>query len=56
MLRDQEKNKDNWHYRTYTETRVEMGRAYSKNEGWWVDETMHRVATKEREEIKGTAK
>ena len=33
-----------------------MGQTYSKNEGQWVDQTLHRVATKEREEIKRTAK
>ena len=33
-----------------------MGRTYSKNEGQLVDQTLHRVATKEREEIKGTTK
>ena len=31
-----------------------MGRTYSRNEGQWVDQTLHRVATKEREEIKRT--
>ena len=56
MLRDQGKNKDNGHYRIHTETKVEMGRTYSKNEGQRVDQTLHRVATKEREEIKGTTK
>ena len=56
MLRGQEKNKDNWHHRIHTETKVEMGRTYSKNEGQQVDQTLHRVATKEREEIKRTAK
>ena len=29
-----------------------MGRTHSKNEGQQVDQTLHRVATKEREEIK----
>ena len=33
-----------------------MGRSYSNNEGQQVDHTLHRVATKEREEIKGTTK
>ena len=33
-----------------------MGRTYSKNEGQQVDQTLHRVATKEREEIKRTTK
>ena len=28
----------------------------SKNEGQQMDQTLHRVVTKEREEIKGTAK
>ena len=27
MLRDQEKKKDNWHYRIHVETKVEMGRS-----------------------------
>ena len=31
-----------------------MGRTYSKNEGQQVDQTLHTVATKEREEINGT--
>ena len=35
---------------------MEMGRTYSKNEGQQVDQTLHRVATKEREEIKRTTK
>ena len=35
---------------------MEMGWACSKNEGQQVDQTLHRVATKEREEIKGTTK
>ena len=56
MLRNQEKNKDNWHHRIHTETKVEKGRTYSKNEGQQVDQTLHRVATKEREEINGTTK
>ena len=30
---DQEKNNDNWHYRIHTETKLEMGRTHSKNEG-----------------------
>ena len=33
-----------------------MGQSYSKNEGQSMDQTLHRVATKEREEIKGTTK
>ena len=33
-----------------------MGRTYSKNEGQQVDQTLHRVATKEKEEIKRTTK
>ena len=33
-----------------------MGRTYSKNEGQEVDKMLHRVATKEREEIKGMTK
>ena len=32
-LRNREKNEDNWHYRIHTETKVEMGQRYSKNEG-----------------------
>ena len=31
------KSKDNWHKRAHTETKVEMGRTYSKNEGQKVD-------------------
>ena len=53
MLRNQEKNKDNWYHRIHTETKVETGGSYSKNEGQLVDQTLHRVAAKEREEIKG---
>ena len=55
---DQEKNKDNRHHRIHTETKVEMGRTYSKNDGnrQSLDQTLHRVATKEREEIKRTTK
>ena len=37
-------------------TKLEMGQAYSKNEGQYVNQTLHRVATKEREEDKGTTK
>ena len=33
-----------------------MGRSYRKNEGQLVDQTLHRVATKDREEIKRTTK
>ena len=33
-----------------------MVRTYSKNEGQYVDQTLHRVETKEREEIKSTTK
>ena len=33
---------------------MEMGLTYSKNEGQSMDRTLHRVATKEREEIKRT--
>ena len=40
----------------YTKTKVEMGRTYSRNEGQHVDQTLHRVANKEREEIKGMTK
>ena len=29
---------------------------YSKNEGQSVDQTLHKVATKERKEVKGTTK
>ena len=31
VLRNQEKNKDNWYHRIHNETNVEMGRSYSKN-------------------------
>ena len=51
-----EKKQDNWHKRAHTETKVEMGQTYSKNEGQKVDWTLHRMAAKEREEIKGTTK
>ena len=34
--------------------KVETGRTHSKNEGQQVDQTLHGVATKEREEIKRT--
>ena len=40
----------------HTETKVEMDRTYSKNGGQKVDQTLHRVATKKREEIKRTTK
>ena len=33
-----------------------MGQTYSKNEGQQVDQTLHKVATKEREEIMSTTK
>ena len=33
-----------------------MGRTYSKNERQEVDQTLYRVATKEREEVKTTTK
>ena len=56
MLRHQEKKKDNWHHRIYTETKVEMGRAYRKNEGQQANQTLLRKATKEKEEIKRTTK
>ena len=56
MLRSQEKNKDDWRHRIHTETKVEMGRTYSKNERKQVDQTLHIVATKERKEIKRTTK
>ena len=38
----------------HTETKVEMGQTHSKNERQLVDQTLHTVATKEREEIKRT--
>ena len=56
MLRNQEKNKDNCCHRIHTETKVEMGRLFSKNEGQQVDHPLHRVATKEREDIKRMTK
>ena len=40
----------------HTETKVEMGQTYSKNEGQQVDQTLHRVAANEREEVKRTTK
>ena len=33
-----------------------MGRTYSKNERQEVDQTLHRVVTKEKEEVKRTTK
>ena len=56
MLRDQEKNKHNQHHRIHTKPKMKMSWTYSKNEGQQVDQTLHRVATKEREEIKRTTK
>ena len=38
----------------YTETKVEMDWSYSKNKRQQVNQTLHRVATNEREEIKRT--
>ena len=35
---------------------IEFGRTHCKNKGQLMDQTLHRVATKEREEIKGTTK
>ena len=35
---------------------MENGRTYSKNEGQQVYQTLHRVATKKKDEIKGTTK
>ena len=35
---------------------MEMDRTYSKNEGQQVDQTLQKVTTKERKEIKGTTK
>ena len=40
----------------YTLKQSEMGQTYSKDEGQWVDQTLHGVATKERKEVKGTTK
>ena len=37
MFRDQEKNKDNRHHGTHTETKIKRGRTYSKNEEQFVD-------------------
>ena len=54
MLRNQDKNRHNPHYRAHTETQVQIGRTHSKNEGQSLDQTLHRVATKEKEEIKRT--
>ena len=56
MLRNQEKNKDKGYHRIHTETKVEIGQSYSRNEGQQVGQTLHRVATNEMEEIKGTTK
>ena len=35
---------------------MELGGTQSKNDGQEMDQTLHRVATKEREEIKGMTK
>ena len=56
MLRCQKKNKDHRYHRIHTETKVEMGRSYSKIKGQYVDKAMHRVATKESEEVERTIK
>ena len=51
MLRDHERNKDNWHYRIHNETKMEMGRTYIRmKDNRWTKHCAHRVATKEREE------
>ena len=50
MLRDQEKNKET----DIIQYTLKQKWRYNKNEGQQVDQTLHRVATKEREEIKGT--
>ena len=55
MLRDQKKNKDHRHFDIHTETNGDGPGIYT-NEGQQVDQTLHRVATKEREEIKRTTK
>ena len=54
MLRNREKNKDNLHHIIHAETKVEMGRSYSKNERQQVDQTLHSMAAKDREEIERT--
>ena len=56
MLGNQKKNKDHRYHRIHTETKVEMGRSYSKIKGQLVGKAMHRVATKEREEVERTTK
>ena len=50
------KNKDHRYHRIHTETKVEMGRSYSKIKGQQVDKAIHRLATKEREEVERTTK
>ena len=40
----------------YTLKQNGMGQTYSRNEAQQMDQVLHRVATKEREEIKGTTK
>ena len=50
MIENQKKNKGHRYHRIHTETKVEMGRSYSKIKGQQVDKAMHRVAAKEREE------
>ena len=56
MRGNQKENKDHRYHRIHTETKVEMGRSYSKIKGQWVDKAMHRVAAKEREEGERTTK
>ena len=50
------KRTDHRYHIIHTETKVEMGRSYSKIKGQYVDKTMHRVATKKREEVERTTK
>ena len=56
MRGNQKENKDHRYHRIHTETKVEMGRSYSKIKGQKVDKAMHRVAAKEREEVERTTK
>ena len=38
MLRDQKENKDNWHYRIHSETKMEMGQTYSSGDGPYISQ------------------
>ena len=56
MLGNQKKRTKIKDHRMHTETKVEVGRSYSKIKGQQVDKAMHRLATKEREEVERTTR